>query len=279
MERKRDFSWLKNWRVLTLCGGCIVAGFLLGMLIFGSPWHLPPAWGDIPTWITGIATAGLLIGAIITARYAIKAFGKQSEQLEDQRKINVEQTTVLALQAKELGESLEERKREAEQRKSDQAVRVFISLATGEYFKPLGRPAGQSEIDDDLLSETIDDASDDFASDEDLTSDEPESVTAQVTVVNTSDQPVYDAELHWRPSDDWRDFYPRCTIMPGDKIERIRKFPPAAVFDLGVFLRFRDAAGITWIRMPDGRLTEEQQSDPHQARQAPSATAPPDQPR
>ena len=138
MERKRDFSWLKNWRVLTLCGSRIVAGFLLGMLIFGSPWHLPPAWGDIPTWITGIATTGLLIGAIITARYAIKAFGKQSEQLEDQRKINAKQTTVLALQAKELGESLEERKREAEQRKSAQAVRVFISLATGEYFKPLG---------------------------------------------------------------------------------------------------------------------------------------------
>ena len=39
------------------------------MLIFGSPWHLPPAWGDIPTWIAGIATAGLLAGAIVTAIY------------------------------------------------------------------------------------------------------------------------------------------------------------------------------------------------------------------
>jgi hypothetical protein len=108
MERKRGFSWLKNWRLPTLCGGCIVAGFLLGMLIFGSPWHLPPAWGDIPTWITAIATAGLLTGAIITARYAIKA-------------------------------------------------------------------------------------SDDLTSDEDFTSDEPGGVTARVTVVNTSDQPVYTA--------------------------------------------------------------------------------------
>ena len=71
MEPKRDFSWLKNWRVLTLCGGCLFAGFLVGMLIFGSPWHLPPAWGDISTWIT--ATAGLLVGAIITAIYAAKA--------------------------------------------------------------------------------------------------------------------------------------------------------------------------------------------------------------
>ena len=75
MERKQDLSWLKNWRVLTLWGGGIVAGFLLGMLIFGSPWHLPPAWGDIPTWITGIATAGLLTGVIITPIQAAWAAG------------------------------------------------------------------------------------------------------------------------------------------------------------------------------------------------------------
>ncbi len=277
MERKRDFSLLKNWRVLTLCGGCIVAGFLLGMLIFGSPWHLPPAWGDIPTWITGIATAGLLVGAIITARYAIKAFGKQSEQLEDQRRINAEQTGVLALQAEELGESLKERKREAEQRRSAQAARVFISLATGVWFKPLGRQAGLSEIEEDLLSETPDiDASDELTSDEDFTSDEPGGVIATVTVVNTSDQPVYDTRLYWRPSPRWPNFDPLGTIMPGGKFEQQVKFPPEA--NVGALLRFRDAAGITWTRTPDGILTEEQQSDLHQPRQAPSATAPPDQP-
>jgi NADH:ubiquinone oxidoreductase subunit 5 (subunit L)/multisubunit Na+/H+ antiporter MnhA subunit len=97
MERKRDLSWLRHWRVLTLCGGCLFAGFLLGMLIFGSPWHLPPAWGDIPTWITALATIGLLVGAIFTAIYAIKAFGKQSEQLKDQKELNAKQTEVLDL--------------------------------------------------------------------------------------------------------------------------------------------------------------------------------------
>ena len=65
------------------------------MLIFGSPWHLPPAWGDIPTWITGIATVGLLTGAIITARYAIKAFGKQSDSRGPAQN-HAEQTAVLA---------------------------------------------------------------------------------------------------------------------------------------------------------------------------------------
>ena len=88
MERQRALSWLTDGRVLIVCGVCLLAGFVLGMLIFGSPWHLPPAWGDIPTWVTAIATMGLLIGAIITARYAIKAFRKQSEELEEQREIN-----------------------------------------------------------------------------------------------------------------------------------------------------------------------------------------------
>jgi hypothetical protein len=60
---------------------------------------------DVPGWVTAIATVGLLIGAIITARYAIRAFGKQSDQLEDQRKVNAKQTEVLELQAEELRES------------------------------------------------------------------------------------------------------------------------------------------------------------------------------
>lgn len=46
----------------------------------------PPAGGsiwatDVPGWITAIATVGLLVGAIITAIYAAKAFGKQSREV------------------------------------------------------------------------------------------------------------------------------------------------------------------------------------------------------
>ena len=67
---------------------------------------------DVPTWITAVATVGLLIGAIFTAMYAIKAFGKQSEQLAEQREINEKQTKVLKLQATELDESIKERKQE-----------------------------------------------------------------------------------------------------------------------------------------------------------------------
>ena len=104
-------------------------------------------------------------------------------------------------------------------------------------------------------------------------------VTAKVIVVNTSDQPVYDTQLYWRPSrGDWRDFDSLGTIMPGSEIERLRKFPPVGDYmaDIGAILRFRDAAEITWTRTPDGRLTKEQQGDPHQERHAPSAAAQPD---
>jgi hypothetical protein len=59
---------------------------------------------DASAWITAIATAGLLIGAIITAVYAVKAFGKQAQELEDQREVG-------ALQAEDLRESLKERTR------------------------------------------------------------------------------------------------------------------------------------------------------------------------
>jgi hypothetical protein len=55
------------WRPGTVAFGllCVLAGFLIGLLLFGSPWHLPPAWGDIPTWLTAIGTilvAGVACG-------------------------------------------------------------------------------------------------------------------------------------------------------------------------------------------------------------------------
>ena len=204
MERKRDLFWLKDGRVLIFCGSCVFAGFLLGMLIFGSPCHLPPAWGDIPTWITAVATAGLLAGAVVTAIYAIRAFRAQSklvsdqaemlkvqsQQLEEQRKINERQIEVLELQAAELRESLEERKREAQLRRSAQADQVFISQQN-----------------------TVGVDTDEY--------DEPQRHRATVTVVNTSNRPIYEAGLRWPPGSTW-DFpgflEPLGTIMPSDRI-------------------------------------------------------------
>jgi hypothetical protein len=78
---------------------------LAGLLIFRWPGHLPPAWGDIPTWISAIATIGLFIGAIFTVIYSIKAFRAQAAEL-----------AILAAQ----------RDRDNDERRKAQAARVFI---------------------------------------------------------------------------------------------------------------------------------------------------------
>jgi hypothetical protein len=131
---------------------------------------------DLSGEITAIATAVLAAFAIVTGIYAVRAFRKQSqevsdqasmlqiqsEQLAEQRKVNEEQITVLALQAAELRESLDERKREAVERRNAQAAQVHIVL------KVVARSReGSPEI--------------------------------EATAVNTSErqQPVYDVKLYW----------------------------------------------------------------------------------
>lgn len=62
MKADPRYGWLKDARVITLTVASAVAGFLIAGLIFGKPWHLPPNWGDIPTWLATIAatTAGIV---------------------------------------------------------------------------------------------------------------------------------------------------------------------------------------------------------------------------
>ncbi len=187
--------------------------------------------------ITAIATAVLAVFAIITAVYAVRAFRKQSQevsdqanllkvqsdQLAEQRNINARQTDVLELQVAELRESLDERKREAGLRYRDQASRVFI------------------------------------AETHQLSTANVPSVTAFIK--NTSDQPIYRLELRWHcgsagygePNPE-----PLGDLMPGVETNRTRDFPPGTNIAVsGAVVIFRDGAGVTWIRRPDGGLTEQ----------------------
>jgi hypothetical protein len=224
MVHTQDDARLKNWRAPVLCGGCLFTGFLAGLLIFGSPWHLPPAWGDIPTWITAIATAGLLIGAIITAIYATRAFAKQSEQLAEDRKVNTEQIRVLELQATELQESLKQRQRETLERQSAQASLVFV-----------------------WQQRTVVNALDKL----------PEH-TVTVHVHNTSNQPVYDIWFTWQSGDTkyspmWRE----KPLMPDETDFHSAPLPADA--DPGTFgpvVIFRDRAKLWWQAQPDGQLEQ-----------------------
>jgi cbb3-type cytochrome oxidase subunit 3 len=193
---------------------------------------------DLSGEITAIATAALALFAIVTAAFAILAFRKQSQevrdqaemlmvqsaQLAEQQKLGQKQTEVLELQASDRRESLDERKRESEQRRSAQASRAYLAL---ENF----------------------------------------GATTGIRVVNTSDQPIYDA---WVISEsaDGQHFMskPVGTVMPGGdfRIDADKFFTGVDGFDPpGLALQFRDAAGIKWRRMgEDGTLTEESGSAP-----------------
>jgi hypothetical protein len=217
------------------------------------------------TILAAIATLALAVFAFITAIFAWLAFRKQSrevaaierqvtdeqevtrqqaellrvqseqlelqrQQLEDQRKAGAAQAEVLELQATELRESLEERKREGERQRRAQAARVFIEELRHPYISdPAVITGGTAYV--------------------------------QATITNSSPDPVYDIQLRWHlgsnPHGDPNP-EPAGTIMPGDEICRTRQFPRDANLDVcGAVLRFRDAAGTKWMRRPDGDLTEQ----------------------
>jgi hypothetical protein len=47
------------------------------MLVFGQPWHLPPDWGDVPTWL-----AALFAG--IAGVVALRQLGMLRQQMADE---------------------------------------------------------------------------------------------------------------------------------------------------------------------------------------------------
>jgi hypothetical protein len=213
--------------------------------------------------LSAVATAVLAVFAIVTAFYARQAFRRQSqevgaierqvkdqqeltrqqaellkvqsgrlelqgEQLDDQRKVNADQAKVLKLQADELRESLAARQRAAEQQRKAQASKVFIVESEGLSRPPSGSPAVPFVV---------------------------------ARAVNSSDQPVYDVEFYWRrgsaghgePNPE-----PLGILLPGEREEKSRDFPGETNMAVsGAILRFRDAAGVRWIRRPDGRLREQ----------------------
>src|SRR5690349_6181576 len=188
---------------------------------------------DLSGEVTAIATAVLAVFAFVTALLAGLAFWKQSREVHDQaemlkvesqelaeqRKINAAQAKVFELQASDLHESLEERKREAAERYRAQAAQVFIG-ATGSAnrgFWPV--------------------------------------------VVNGSGFPAYDVQV-WYFSPEYSqlsDPYDLVTVLPGDRatVERLGPTSSAQAAIQTRVLTFRDAAGVRWVRMPKGTLSEQ----------------------
>lgn len=103
MNRERDLTWVKDWRVLVFSVACTIAGFVVAMLIFGAPWHLPPDWGDIPTWF-------LVVLAAAGGWFTLSQLRIQQQQLKGQQDVF---------------------RREAEDRRKAQASRVFLWTEEG----------------------------------------------------------------------------------------------------------------------------------------------------
>jgi hypothetical protein len=196
----------------------------------------------VPGWITASATVGLLIGAIFTAVYAARAFGKQSLQLADQRAVNDKQTDVLELQAKELRESLDQRAREAAEQRRAQASQVFI------WTEP-GITPGISQAE--------------RAGNPIFRASNHSFETVEVHIRNTSRQPIYDLAISWyRGTATWESPHRLPVLMPDDQEDCNRTLPadPPPTVDRSLFgavARFRDAAGVHWLIRPGGQLDEE----------------------
>lgn len=189
---------------------------------------------EVATWVTAVATVVLAFGAYATTVLAIRAFkqqGKevsdqaellriQSEQLAEDRKINAEQIRVLTLQAEELKQVAGDRERDAQERHRAQALQVYTW-------------------------ETREGA-------------EPTEIVAHVR--NTSQQPIYDVQLHWWPEPDPNDTDDEETsaTLIGDLMPGTEYNEPAD--ELGPYacsaISFRDRAGVWWQTMPNGRLKE-----------------------
>ena len=137
-----------------------------------------------------------------------------------------------ALQAQELRESLDERKREAEERRRAQASRVFIHeerLDADPRVSQAERAVRRGQLQPVVVA----------------------------YVMNTSQQPVYNVLISWHLGTDPKGQYPLMPLMPGAEDKDTRPVPPDAKPEMfGAVAFFRDASGVTWRTRPDGQLDE-----------------------
>jgi hypothetical protein len=101
---KRVLSWLWDWR--TVVG--LVAGFLIGLAFFGKPWGLPPAWGDIPTWLLAVLAA-------VAAWVGLSQLRAIQQQIGEETKRNIKRDGLLDKQLDEAdARAVTEQRRQAE---------------------------------------------------------------------------------------------------------------------------------------------------------------------
>lgn len=174
----------------------------------------------------GTAVAALVAIAALVA--AVRAYQLQQRQINDQAKTNTKQLEVLELQAKNLEAALADRERDARERRRHQAEQVNACL------KVEGRERGP--------------------------------FTGDITVVNRSQQPVYNLCTHWLNAGSEMRFdtalspdNPQGRLDPGvETFFSIDVLANAGVgmANLRVWVEFIDAKHVRWRTYPDGWLEE-----------------------
>lgn len=194
------------------------------------------------TLLTAVATAVLAVFAVVTAWYARKAFQKQSQevraieqQVSDQEELTAKQAGLLEVQAGQLKLQQQQFDQQQEDRRLDQASRVFMWTETGP------NPA-ISQVQRATTPGAYE--------------------MAAVHVKNTSEQPVHDLFVSWRKGTAPWDAPDRLAVlMPGQQQDFTRalpdNLPPSVDRSLyGAVVIFRDRNQVWWRTRPDGRLEE-----------------------
>ena len=183
--------------------------------------------------ITAVATAALAVGAAFTVLFAFLAWRKQSAEVQTLQAQVASEQSVTA--------------REAKDRHRAQAAHVFIWQERK------------------LIAPSSEDAS--------------AGVGARffAYVRNASDQPAYDVCITWRLATLQPDVRgPRPVLLPGVTMPPSEKlvtpeWPAERFEDVRAEVTFRDAAGVRWLRRPNGELVEQEDDtpDPSRRREAP----------
>ena len=128
--------WIKDRRVIAFGIACALGGFLLALLIFGEPWHLPPDWGDIPTWLTAV------VGGV-PAWFVLGQLQQQAKVIKDEFERNVDRDRLLDGQLRELADREASRQREQVERIAMTPREITTTLTEYEQLYGGARAARQ----------------------------------------------------------------------------------------------------------------------------------------
>jgi hypothetical protein len=195
-------------------------GFVLALLIFRWPGHLPPNWGDIPNWCLVVLAAGGGWFTLSQLRVAQDALVEQKRSFTEQ----------LRVQQRQLDEQTKAFERDTDERRRAQAKLVFLWVTVGP---------------DQRVGQVQHNVMGTFPG-----------LVQVVHVNNTSKQPVYDLAVDYYNGDRFHNTLNGDGWMGPDSQQDLFEALTGSVTRYRVTLSFRDAAGVRWLLDEAGNMNE-----------------------